>query len=204
MRLEGDGLVSIRGGREVFAELGFSVGSGEALLVTGRNGAGKSTLLRLIAGLVRPAGGQLALTGGDPERTIAEQAHYLGHLDALKPSLTVGENLRFWTAYLGTAESVQETAEAALAAVDLGALAELPAAYLSAGQRRRLSIARLHAVKRPVWLLDEPTSALDREAQDTLAGLMRVHLAGGGIIVAATHGPIGLDRAHELHLGAAR
>jgi len=204
MRLEGGGLVSIRGGREVFAGLGFSVGSGEALLVTGRNGAGKSTLLRLIAGLVRPSGGRLTLTGGDPEQTIAEQAHYLGHLDALKPSLTVAENLRFWATYLGTAKVAHGAVDAALAAVGLRMLAELPAAYLSAGQRRRLSIARLLAVKRPIWLLDEPTSALDREAQDTLAQLMREHLAGGGIIAAATHGPIGLDRARELHLGAAQ
>jgi heme exporter protein A len=202
MRLEGGGLVCIRGGREVFAGLGFAVGSGEALLVTGRNGAGKSTLLRLIAGLVRPAGGQLALIDGDPEQTIAEQAHYLGHLDALKLSLTVGENLRFWASYLGASKPAPEAINAALAATGLDALAELPAAYLSAGQRRRLSIARLLAVKRPIWLLDEPTSALDRNAQDTLAALMREHLAGGGIIAAATHGPIGLDRTRELHLGA--
>jgi heme exporter protein A len=202
MRLEGGGLVCIRGGREVFAGLDFSVSSGEALLVTGRNGAGKSTLLRLIAGLVRLAGGQLALSGGDGERTIAEQAHYLGHLDALKLSLTVGENLRFWAAYLGAVKPADGVIDAALVAVGLDALAELPAAYLSAGQRRRLSIARLLAVKQPIWLLDEPTSALDRDAQDTLAALMREHLAGGGIIVAATHGPIGLDRARELQLGA--
>jgi heme exporter protein A len=202
MRLEGGGLVCIRGGREVFAGLDFAVGSGEALLVTGRNGAGKSTLLRLIAGLVRPSGGQLTLSGGDDEQTIAEQSHYLGHLDALKPSLTVGENLRFWATYLGTAKPAHPAIDAALAATGLDALAELPAAYLSAGQRRRLSIARLLAVKRPIWLLDEPTSALDREALDTLASLMREHLSGGGIIVAATHGPIGLDRARELQLGA--
>jgi heme exporter protein A len=202
MRLEGGGLVCIRGGREVFAGLGFTVDGGEALLVTGRNGAGKSTLLRLIAGLVRLAGGRLAVTGGDPEQTIAEQAHYLGHLDALKLSLTVGENLQFWAAYLGAAKPAGGVIDAALVAVGLDALADLPAAYLSAGQRRRLSIARLLAVKQPIWLLDEPTSALDRDAQDTLAALMREHLAGGGIIVAATHGPIGLDRARELQLGA--
>ena len=203
MRLEGSGLVAIRGGREVFAGLGFAVGGGEALLVTGRNGAGKSTLLRLIAGLVRPAAGRLVLTGGDTEQTIAEQAHYLGHLDALKPSLTVAENLRFWACYLGATKLTDGAIDAALAAVGLDALAELPAAYLSAGQRRRLSIARLLAVKQPIWLLDEPTSALDREAQDALARLMREHLAGGGVLVAATHGPLGLDRARELQLGAA-
>jgi heme exporter protein A len=199
MQLEASGLACLRGGREVFFGLEFAVASGEALLVTGRNGAGKSSLLRMIAGLVRVAGGQLGLSGGDPERTIPEQAHYLGHHDALKPSLTVAENLDFWTRYLGGTEPAQ----AALAAIGLGGLAGLPAAYLSAGQRRRLSIARLVAVKRPIWLLDEPTSALDSDAQQILAGLMRQHLAGGGLILAATHGPIGLDDARELRLGAA-
>ena len=199
MQLEGSGLVCIRGGREVFAGLSFSVAGGEALLVTGRNGAGKSSLLRMIAGLVRTAGGRLTISEGDPERSIPEQAHYLGHQDALKPSLTVAENLGFWTRYLGGAEP----SNTALASVGLAALADLPAAYLSAGQRRRLSIARLLAVKRPVWLLDEPTSALDREAQDALSALMRQHLSGGGMILAATHGPIGLDGTRELRLGEA-
>src|ERR1700759_1650287 len=119
MRLEGSGLDCVRGGREVFAGLDFAVESSEALLITGRNGVGKSTLLRVIAGLVRLTGGQLALSGGDSESTIAEQAHYLGHLDALKPSLTVGENLRFWTQYLGDAGAAED---AALATVGLGSL----------------------------------------------------------------------------------
>jgi heme exporter protein A len=197
MRLEASGLACVRNGREVFAGLGFSVGTGEALLVTGRNGAGKSSLLRMIAGLIRIAGGRLALADADPDQTIPEQAHYLGHQDTLKPALTVAENLSFWARYLDGSEPIRD----ALAAVGLSALAHLPAAYLSAGQRRRLSIARLLAAKRPLWLLDEPTSALDREAQDTLAGLMRQHLSGGGIIVAATHGPIGLDHTKELRLG---
>src|SRR5262245_25494814 len=117
MRLEGESLTCVRGGREVFAGLQFAVGGGEALLVTGRNGAGKSTLLRLIAGLVRPAGGRLSLAGGDPERGIAEQAHYLGHLDALKPSLTVGENLSFWASYLGSTKKPEGVETPALAAV---------------------------------------------------------------------------------------
>jgi heme exporter protein A len=200
MQLEASGLACVRGGREVFAGIGFSVGAGEALLVTGRNGAGKSSLLRVVAGLVRVAAGRLALLDADPDQTIPEQAHYLGHQDALKPSLTIIENLSFWGRYLGGAEPVEST----LAAVGLSALAGLPAAYLSAGQRRRLSIARLLTARRPLWLLDEPTTALDREAQDTLAGLMRQHLAGGGIIVAAAHGPIGLDGAKELRLGDPR
>jgi heme exporter protein A len=200
MWLEGSGLACVRGGRQVFSGLGFALSGGEALLVTGRNGAGKSSLLRMVAGLIRPAAGRLVVTGGDTDKTIPEQAHYLGHQDALKPSLTVAENLAFWASYLG---GTAEPPEAALAAVGLGALAGLPAGYLSAGQRRRLSIARLVAVPKPIWLLDEPTSALDREAQDMLAGLMRQQLASGGVIVAAAHGPIGLERAKELRLGAA-
>jgi len=200
MQLTADNLACNRGGREVFAGLSFTLPGGEALVVTGRNGAGKSSLLRVIAGLVRAARGRLQLEGGGAEATIGEQAHYIGHQDAVKPSLTVHENLKFWTQYLGAGGAA---IEAALEAVDLAPLTELPAAYLSAGQRRRLSIARLIAVERPLWLLDEPTSALDVPSQNRLAGLMRRHLAGGGMIVAAAHGPIGLERARELRMGPA-
>ena len=200
MQLKADNLVCSRGGREVFAGLNFSLSGGEALVVTGRNGAGKSSLLRMIAGLVHIAGGRLALDGGVPDASIAEQSHYVGHQDSVKPSLTVGENLKFWARYLGAIES---TIDSALQAVDLAPLTDLPAAYLSAGQRRRLSIARLVAVPRPLWLLDEPTSALDVPSQNRLADLMRNHLAGGGMIVAAAHGPIGLERAREMKIGPA-
>jgi heme exporter protein A len=188
MRLEGNDLACIRGSREVFSGLAFAVAGGEALVITGRNGAGKSSLLRMIAGLVRVAAGRLALIGGADDLPLAEQTHYLGHQDALKPSLTVEENLDFWARYLGTGNGVA----AALDAAGLAAVAKLPAGYLSAGQRRRLSIARLVA----------PTSALDSEAQERLAELMRGHLASGGLIVAAAHGEIGLERARELQLGA--
>jgi len=198
MQLSGDNLTCVRGGRTVFSGLSFRLAGGEALLVTGRNGAGKSSLLRMIAGLVHLADGRLALDGGETDAGIAEQAHYLGHQDAMKPSLSVLENLQFWAAFLGADDA--DIAQA-LAAVDLAGLAGLPAAYLSAGQRRRLSIARLVAAPRPIWLLDEPTSALDAASQTRLAELMRGHLAGGGMIVAATHGAIGLDRARELKLG---
>ena len=201
MQLIGKDLTCVRGGREVFAGLNFSVARGEALVVSGRNGAGKSSLLRMLAGLIAVAAGTVALTGGDAEATPGEQAHYLGHLDAVKPSLSVSENLAFWTAYLGNGAS---DIAAALDAVGLEPLAGLPAAYLSAGQRRRLSIARLVAVPRPLWLLDEPTSALVQTSQVRLAELMRAHLAGGGMIVAAAHGPIGLDTARALHIEAAR
>jgi heme exporter protein A len=201
MRLTASDLACVRGGRRVFRDVSFAVGAGEALLVTGPNAAGKSSLLRLVAGLIRPQHGRLELEGSDAELTIGEQAHYLGHLDALKPSLSVAENLAFWAAFLGGGEA---KGAAALAAVGLGGLAQLPATYLSAGQRRRLSLARLIAVERPIWLLDEPASALDASGQAMLTGLMRAHLARDGLILAATHGPIGLDRAGELRLGAGR
>jgi len=197
MRLLGCGVRCVRGGREVFSGLDFETSPGEALAVTGRNGAGKTSLLRLIAGLLTLAGGSIGLEGGETELTLPEQAHYLGHRDALKPALSVLENLTFWRDFLGGGAS---DAMESLAAVGLDHAALLPAAYLSAGQRRRLSIGRLLAVQRPIWLLDEPTSALDMAGQDMFARLMANHLARGGLIVAATHAPLELP-AKELRIG---
>jgi heme exporter protein A len=199
MRLSGGGVRCVRGGREVFSGLDFAVSSGEALAVTGPNGSGKTSLLRLIAGLLTMAGGSIGLEGGEREVTLPEQAHYLGHRDALKPALSVAENLWFWRDFVG---GEVFDAEKSLVAVGLDHAATLPAAYLSAGQRRRLSIARLLAVRRPIWLLDEPTSALDAAGQDVFAGLMRDHLARGGLIIAATHAPLGIA-ASELRIGGA-
>jgi heme exporter protein A len=175
LRLSASELSCVRGSRSIFEEINLELSEGKALALVGPNGSGKSSLLRLIAGLLRPAAGRIELAGGARELTVAEQAHYLGHLAAIP---------------------------AALATLGLGGLAGLPAAYLSAGQRRRLSLARLVAVPRPLWLLDEPTSALDTAGQERLADLMRRHLSGGGLIVAATHGPMGIE-AREFRLGSA-
>lgn len=197
MQLSGRGVICVRGGREVFSGLDFEAVSGEAVAVTGRNGSGKTSLLRLIAGLLIPAGGTIVLDGGDADMTLPEQCHYLGHRDALKSALSVAENLAFWADFLG---GQRFDAAESLAAVGLEHAADLPAAFLSAGQRRRLSLARLLTVRRPVWLLDEPTNALDAAGQDMFGGLMRDHLARGGLIIAATHAPLGIE-SRELRIG---
>jgi len=187
MRLSGRGIRCVRGGREVFSGLDFEACSGEALAVIGANGSGKTSLLRMIS-----------LEGGEPELTLSEQAHYLGHRDALKPALSVIENLAFWRDFLGGEAS---DAKESLSSVGLEHAAFLPAGYLSAGQRRRLSIARLLTIRRSIWLLDEPINALDVAGQSMFATLMDVHLARGGLIVAATHGSLGIT-ARELPVAA--
>jgi heme exporter protein A len=197
MRLTGAGLSAVRGGRLVFADVGFSVGAGELLAVTGGNGAGKSTLLRLIAGLLPPAAGSIVLEPGEAA-DLQGNVHYLGHLDGLKTGLTVRQNLDFWRR-LWNGDGVA----AALAALRLEGLADLPVPVLSAGQRRRVALARLLVARRPVGLLDEPATALDAAAEEGLGALIAGHLAGGGLAIAATHRDLPLKPTQTLRLGAA-
>lgn len=210
LTLAAEGLAAERGGRPVFADLCFAARGGEALAVVGRNGAGKSTLLRVLAGLLPPAAGTVALDppdAADPDAPVAERAHYLGHADALKAALTPLDHLRFAASLLGRrggpatpGSAVAATPEEALERVALGHAADLPCGCLSAGQRRRVALARLLVAARPLWLLDEPATALDAASQAVLVGMMRDHLAAGGLIVAATHGPLGLDGVRDLRL----
>ncbi|MCC6949439.1 MAG: heme ABC exporter ATP-binding protein CcmA [Bradyrhizobiaceae bacterium] len=198
MRLIAENLTCVRGGRTLFRNLDFEVAAGRALLVTGPNGAGKSSLLRLLAGLLRPAAGRIALEGSEPGQPAGVSAHFIGHLDAAKGALRAAENLAFMQALLGGGG---RTVAEALRAVGLDGLAEVPVRMFSAGQRRRLALARLIVAPRPLWLLDEPTTALDAEGQETFAALAAKHLAGGGIVVAATHAPLKIS-AQEIRLGA--
>jgi heme exporter protein A len=200
MRLRAWDLTIERGGRRVIAGLSFEASAGAALIVTGPNGAGKTSLLRALAGFLPIEGGGFVLDGGDGERTVGEQAHYLGHAEGVKGALTAGENLAFAAAMLG-GDSSRTAQLAALAALGLTHVIDFPARLLSAGQRRRVALARLLVAERQLWLLDEPTTALDAAAQVALAAIMRAHLKGGGILVAAVHAPLGLDGAQELRLG---
>ncbi len=203
MQIEASALSVERGGRVVFADLGFRLKAGEALRVTGPNGAGKSTLLKAVAGLLPLAAGKIEIAPSCDVRR-AELCHYVGHADALKPSLTACENLAFLAALLATGAARPGAAaiEAALQRLGLAAVADLPAAYLSAGQKRRAALARLAAVFRPIWLLDEPLTALDPPSQAVILEIMAAHLAAGGIIIVATHTALPIGTA-DLALGRA-
>jgi heme exporter protein A len=190
--LTAEKLACARGDRMLFENLSFRVKAGQALAVEGANGAGKTSLLRLIAGFLIPAAGRLIVQDGGGESDDAEargkKIGWLGHQDGLKPQLTVAEQLAFWAAlYRGTANP------SVLAEVGLARQAELPCRYLSAGQKRRLALARLLVSQRPLWLLDEPFAALDSSGQALVAQVMARHCGQGGIIIAATHEPLGLS-----------
>ena len=201
MRLRGWDLTIERGERRIIAGLSFEAPAGLGRIVTGPNGAGKTSLLRALAGFLPIEAGGFALEGGDAERTVGEQAHYLGHADGVKGALTAGENLAFAAAML-SGDSSRRAQLAALAALGLSHVIDFPARLLSAGQRRRVALARLLVAQRPLWLLDEPATALDAAAQAALAAIMRAHLQDGGILVAAAHGSLGLNGAQELRLAA--
>ena len=198
--LRAEHLAAIRGERLVFHGLSFSLPSGGALVLSGRNGAGKSTLLRLLAGLVRPDAGRLLWDEADALADRTEHGRrvaLLGHQDALKPGLTAAENLAFAARLSG--RPVLD----ALAALGLEDLAALPARMLSAGQKRRLALARVGLSAAPLWLLDEPTLGLDESAVERLGALLARHRDGGGMIVAATHVALPLPGAEILRLNAA-
>ncbi|MFG1203101.1 heme ABC exporter ATP-binding protein CcmA [Xanthobacter aminoxidans] len=194
--LVGDNLSCRRGFKLLFEDLAVSAAAGRALVVVGPNGAGKSSLLRILAGLLAPTAGTVRLDGGG--ESVGEHLHYLGHEDAVKGALTVAANLAFWRTVLGGGGL---EVEEALEEVGLGGLGRLRAQVLSAGQKRRLAIARLLVAKRPVWVLDEPTTALDVKAQARFAAFGRAHLAAGGLLIAATHAPLDLGETDELRLG---
>jgi heme exporter protein A len=190
-----------RGGRVIFRDLSFSLAPGEALLVTGPNGAGKTSLLRQIAGLLPLAAGDLRLDGAGPDAELPELCHYVGHLNAVKTSLSVGENLAFWADFLGVDGA---NLAPALDAFGLSPLADLPAGLLSAGQKRKLALSRLFAAPRPIWLLDEPQTSLDAASLKLLDDAIKAHLDLGGIAIVASHVALKTKFANTLALGKER
>ena len=197
-----------RGSRQVLRDVTFSVAGGEGLILTGPNGAGKTTLIRTIGGLLRPEGGSIELAGGAADVEVPQQCHLIGHQNGIKASLTVRENVHFWARYLGgravgDARSEADVVEDALDRMRLAAIDDLAAGYLSAGQKRRLGLSRLLVAHRPIWLLDEPTVSLDVASQRLLADLIGEHRKAGGMVIAATHIPLGVEGARELRLNPA-
>lgn len=194
-RLDVCDLTVHRGGRTVLADVSFGVEDGRFVALTGPNGAGKSTLLRAVCGLLPLAAGTIRWSGDSGP--LSELSHYFGHLDGLKSTLSVADNLSLWSKVAGKPGlPVLE----ALERVGLDHLHDLPAAYLSAGQKRRVGLARLLLVARPLWLLDEPTSALDADAERMFSDIAADHLGTGGLAIIATHRPLPLAAGSTLHL----
>lgn len=198
-RFEARELACIRGERPVFRNLSFALEPGGGLILRGPNGSGKSSLLRILAGFLRPASGMVAWNGEnmghEPEMHRA-RGHYVGHLEAVKPALTVSEHLAFWA----TAKGVRNPAGNILAALDMKDLADVPGRFLSAGQKRRLSLTRLLATPAELWLLDEPSITLDSDSATRLETMLAQHRAGGGIAVVATHADIALPNAETIDM----
>jgi heme exporter protein A len=195
-------LAGRRGEKLLFEGLSLTLGPGAIAELRGPNGAGKTTLLLIVAGVLRPAAGRVRIEGGDPDGRPETGICYLGHRAAIKGRLSVAENLSFWAALTGAARP--EIAPA-LETVGLAAIAGLDAGLLSAGQTRRLALARLIVAGRPVWLLDEPTASLDAEGEALVARLIEDHLRRGGLVLAATHHGLGLARPPQaITLGQPR
>jgi heme exporter protein A len=198
--LEARQLACVRGGREVVAGVGFGLRPGEVLTLLGPNGSGKSSLLRVLAGLLRPALGELLWAGAPVQNDLSAyrtKLHYVGHADGIKSLLTVRENLAFTCALNRSGEAAIEQA---FELFDLGFLADTPARFLSSGQKRRLGLARLLAGERPLWLLDEPGVGLDAENRARLEQAIEAHRKAGGIAVLATHGDVRVENALALEL----
>ncbi|HEY3813383.1 MAG TPA: heme ABC exporter ATP-binding protein CcmA [Caulobacteraceae bacterium] len=181
-----EGLAVERGARRLFEGVSLTLARGELLTLTGANGAGKTSLLRAVAGFLRPQAGDIRFEGQDAEDARAESLHYLGHQDGLKPARTAWEELCFQAQWCG---GTRESAKAAVEALALQPLLDLEIRKLSAGQRRRVALARLIAAPRPLWLLDEPMAPLDAERRSGFGALMAQHLQGSGLILAAAHDP---------------
>lgn len=202
MRLEVDNLNCVRAGRPVFVGVAFALTMGEGLLVRGANGAGKSSLLRILAGLDEANGGRITWSGGTDALPLPHSVHYLAHADAVKTALTVEEHLGFYANLLGRKRYDGGDFGKALDGFDLATLRHTPARYLSAGQKRRLALARLLLIERPLWLLDEPTAVLDQASTARFEEHLAAHCRKGGMVIATTHDALSIPDARTLNLGA--